>query len=488
MEKPVFEIVIVGGGVVGAAIAHELSHYALDVVLLEKEEELSFGVSKANSGIIHPGTQNPAGSLKGRLCVEGNRLIREMSRPLDLDFKEVGELIVAFDEMETSQLWQMKMEAELLGVSGLEVVSRGWLRDNEPNLNRDAVAALYAPSAGIISPYRFVYALSEAAALNGVEVRTSTKVEWIEQMQGDSEGGRARFVVGTSAGELMARFVINCAGLHADDVASMVAAPRFRIQPRKGEEYILDKKRRYLTRHLLFPVPTPESKGILVTRTSDGNPMIGPTAYKVKDKEDLSTTDEGLRMVLQVAQRLVPAIDRADIIAYFAGVRPVAGEDFFIESDRRIPGFVNVAGIQSPGLTAAPAIGRDVARLLEQSGVEFERKPQRRSKRSRSIHLFSMPLQEARRLVEADAECGEIVCRCESVSLKEIKEAIAEGARTLDGVKFRTRAGAGRCHGSFCTCRVMRVLAEETDRPITAISKRGKGSEMVVEDRADGRT
>ena len=474
------DIVIIGGGVVGAAVAYELSHYDLHVALLEKEEELSFGVSKANSGIIHPGTQNPPGSLRGRLCVEGNRLIRQLSEPLGLDFQQVGELIVAFDEEETSRLWQLKQEAQADGVPGLEVVSRGWLRDNEPNLNRDAVAALLAPSAGIISPYRFVYALSESAALNGVDINTLTKVEGI------SARPDAGFAVGTSIGEFGTRFVVNCVGLYADDVASMVAPPQFRIQPRKGEEYILDKKRRYLTRHLLFPIPTPESKGILVTRTSDGNPMIGPTAYDVEGKEDLSTTDEGLGMVLRVAQRLVPAIDKRDIIAYFAGLRPSAGEDFFIQHDSRVPGFVNVAGIQSPGLTAAPAIGRYVVGLLQEAGLMAGKKYGQRPMNGRSFHLFSMPIQEAEKLVEQDAESGDIVCRCETVSLREIKDAIAAGARTLDGVKFRTRAGAGRCHGSFCTCRVMEVLSEETGRTITDISKRGPGSEMVVEDRADG--
>jgi len=476
-----YDVIVIGGGAVGAAVAYELSYYALKVALLEKEEELSFGVSKANSGIIHPGTQNPPDSLRGRLCVEGNRLVRHLSGPLDLDFKEVGELIVAFDEAETSTLWRLKQEAEADGVPGLEVVSRGWLRDNEPNLSRDAVAALLAPSAGIISPYRFVYALSESASLNGVEIRTLTTVESIDVAKNSG------FVVGTSSGEFSARFVVNCAGLFADEVAAMVAPPQFCIQSRKGEEYILDKKRRYLTRHLLFPVPTPESKGILVTRTSDGNPMIGPTAYEVDSKEDLSTTDAGLNMVLRVAQRLVPTIDRRDIIAYFAGLRPVAGEDFFIRHDDRVPGFVNVAGIQSPGLTAAPAIGRHVVGLLEQAGLSLELKPGPRHGGSKSVHLFSLPLNEAESLVAEDPASGDIVCRCETVSLREVRDAISVGARTLDGVKFRTRAGAGRCHGSFCTCRVMEVLAEETGRPITDISKRGPGSEMVVEDRANAR-
>jgi len=473
-----YDVVVVGGGVVGAAVAHALSFYRLSAALVEKEEELSFGVSKANSGIIHPGTQNPPRSLRGRLCVEGNRLIRRLAESLDLDFMEVGELIVAFDEAETSRLWQLKQEAEGDGVPGLEIVPRGWLRDNEPNLSREAVAALHAPTAGIISPYRLVYALAESAQLNGVELHTLTRVENIERIAGSG------FNIVTSKGNFRARFLVNCAGLHADRVASMVSVPRFRIQPRKGEEYILDKKRRYITRHLLFPIPTPESKGILVTRTSDGNPMIGPTAYDVDDKVDLSTTDEGLEMVLRVATRLVPAIDRRDIIAYFAGLRPAAGDDFIVEVDADAPGFVNVAGIQSPGLTAAPAIGRLVTRLLRGQGLELASRRGSRQETPRHFRLQSMSPVAAEAAVRENPDTGDIVCRCETVSLREIKDAISAGARTLDGVKFRTRAGAGRCHGSFCTCRVMRVLSEETGRPITKISKRGPGSELVSEDRA----
>ncbi|TFH37159.1 MAG: FAD/NAD(P)-binding oxidoreductase [Dehalococcoidia bacterium] len=480
-----YDVAIIGGGVVGAAVAYQLSRYGLRAALFEKEEELSFGVSKANSGIIHPGTQNAPHSLKGRLCVEGNLLIRRLSEPLALDFKEVGELIVAFDEAEVARLWEMKQDAEMLGVPGLEIVSRDWLRDNEPNLNGDAIAALYAPTAGIISPYRFVYALAESAALNGVELHTSTAVQQIDRVSGGDPASGCRFALHTTGGEHLSRFVVNCGGLSADDISAMVGVRDFRISPRKGEEYILDKKRRYLTRHLLFPVPTPESKGILVTRTADGNPMIGPTAYDVNDKADLSTTDEGLRLVLGVAQKLVPAIDRGDIIAYFAGLRPAAGEDFVIRREEKVPGFVNVAGIQSPGLTAALAIGRYVTSLLADGGLHLPRKKGRRKQAHGPVHLFSIPLNAATRLVHEDPDWGDIVCRCETVSLHEVKQAISAGATTLDGVKFRTRAGAGRCHGSFCTCRVMRVLAEQTGRPITAVSKRGKGSELIAEDRSD---
>ena len=293
-----YDVVIIGGGVIGTSIARELSRYRLSIALLEKEEELAFGVSKSNSGIIHPGTQNPPDSLKGRLCVLGNRLIREVSRELGVDFKEVGELIVAMSLEDLPGLLQMKKDAEALGVPGLAIVDQKWLRAHEPNLTLDAVRALYAPTAGIVSPYRLVYDMAENAGRNGVEIYTGTRVE-------DIEAGPNFFKIGTTGGAYRTKYVVNAAGLFADEISRMVGISDFKITPRKGEEFILDKKKEALTNHLIFPLPSKLSKGILVIKTADGNPMIGPTADDVDDKEDLSTTDEALRKVLESAKRLV---------------------------------------------------------------------------------------------------------------------------------------------------------------------------------------
>ncbi len=472
-----YDIIIIGGGVTGAAIARELSRYKLSIALIEKEEELAFGVSKSNSGIIHPGTQNSPDSLKGRLCVEGNRLTRVLSKELGVAFKEVGELIVAFSEEDISRLVELKEDAEKLGVPGTRIVKKNWLKKNEPNLSSEAIAALYAPTAGIISPYRWVYDLSENAAKNGVEIHTGTKVENIALLDA---GG---FEIHTARGVFVSRFIINAAGLFADDISKMVGISDFTIHPRKGEEFILDKKRQYLTKHLLFPLPSKKSKGILVTRTSDGNPMIGPTAEEVTDKEDLSTTDEGFKKVLTSARKLVPSIDEDDIIAYFAGVRPAAGDDFIIRHEERAPGFVNAAGIQSPGLTASPAIARMVVRILEKNGLRMKRKIVFHGHRKKTTHLFEIPFSKTRKLIKKDPGYGDVVCRCEMVSAKEIKDAIKRGAKTMDGIKFRTRAQAGRCHGGFCTTRLMKILSEELKTSLTEVTKRGKGSEIVKKDR-----
>ncbi len=481
----IFDVLIIGGGIIGTSIGRELSRYKLRVGIIEKEEEPAFGVSKSNSGIIHPGTQNPAWSLKGRLCVEGNKLTRRTSRELGVDFKEVGELIVAFRDEDMPELLKIKAEAVKLGVPGLRIVDRAWLKANEPNLSDKALAALYAPTAGIVSPYRLVYALSENAKKNGVEFYTGRKVEGVTVLSSREAPVKYRFEVHTSGGTFLARYLINAAGLFADEISAMAGSGGFEIRPRKGEEFILDKKREYLTNHLLFPMPTKLSKGVLVIRTSDGNPMIGPTAEDVTDKEDLSTTDKGFRAVFSSVREMIPSINENDVIAYFAGLRPVAGDDFIIRLEQKSQGFVNVAGIQSPGLTAAPAIALMVRDILRANGLLLRKKIFFSGKRKKDIHLFSMPVERTKALIKKDRSYGDIVCRCEMVSAKEITDAVRRGARTLDGIKFRTRAQAGRCHGSFCTTRLLKILSEELKEPVTRLTKRGPGSEIIKEARRD---
>ncbi len=485
--KP-YDVVIIGAGVVGSAIGRELSRYKLNIAILEKEEEYGFGVSKSNSGIIHPGTQHSAVSLKAKLCVRGNILMRRISRELGVDFKEVGELIVAFSSQDLERLEELKKEAQLLGVPGLKIVDKNWLKKNEPNLSSEALAALYAPTAGIISPYRLVYDLCENAAKNGVEIYTGSEVKSIVKI-GDY------FEIYTEKGAFTSRYLINAAGLYADDISRMVGIDDFKISPRKGEEFILDKKREHIANHLLFPLPSKVSKGILVIKTADGNPMIGPTADEVSDKTDLTTSDEGLKKVLAGARKMIPSISESDIIAYFAGLRPAAssvppaagGGDFIIRHEQNAPGFVNVAGIQSPGLTAAPAIAILVLDILKNNGLAMKKKFVFHGHHREINHLFAIPFSMTRRLVKKDPAYGDIVCRCEMVSAKEVRDAIRCGAKTLDGIKFRTRAQAGRCHGSFCTTRIMKIVAEERKIPLTQITKRGRGSELVKEDRVDER-
>lgn len=480
-----YDILIIGGGIVGASIAREFSRYKLDIGLLEKEEELAFGVSKSNSGIIHPGTQNPFDSLKGKLCVEGNALTRVICNELGVEFKEVGELIVAFDEEEKKELYVIKKEAEALKVPGLSVVDSVWLRKHEPNLNDKALCALYAPTAGIISPYRMVYDLAENAAKNGVKFHTNTKVENINVIMDRHSTVKESFEVYTNKGLFKTRYMINAAGLFADNISGMVGIKDFKITPRKGEEFLLDKKREHIANHLLFPIPSKTSKGILVIKTSDGNPMVGPTAEVVENKELLETTDVGLEKVLAAVQKMIPSISANDIIAYFAGLRPACGDDFIVRHEDKVPGFINVAGIQSPGLTSAPAIALMVKDILKDKGLALKKKLIFKRHRKKTHHLFSLPWRKIKELISKDAAYGDIICRCEMVSRKEIEDAIDRGAKTLDGIKFRTRAQGGRCHGGFCTTRILKILSEKTGKPLTELTKRGSGSEVIKGDRSD---
>ena len=473
-----YDVIIIGAGVTGAAAARELARYRLKVLVLEKEAEPAFGVSKSNSGIVHAGTQNPPSSLKGWLCVEGNRMMREeLAADLGLHFVQCGQLIAVFDLADLPELEKIKAEGEALGVKGMRVVDRVWLDANEPNLGPEVKAALLVPTAGIISPYRFVYALIENAVKNGAELKTSTRVAGIRRIE---KGG---FYVEAGGRVYTTRFIVNAAGLHADEISAMAGAPTFTITPRKGEEYLLDKKREHIANHIIFPLPSKTSKGILIIKTSDGNPMIGPTAHDTADKGDLATTEEGLAEVLAGARRMMPSVSKGDIIAYFAGLRPVAGKDFIIRHEEAAPGLVNAAGIQSPGLTAAPAIAVMIADILRQHGLPLEPKEHFHRLRQRTEHLFMAPPEEARRLIAKNPAYGDIVCRCELVSAQEVRDAVRHGAATLDGVKFRTRAQAGRCHGGFCTTRILKIMQEELGRPVTELTKRGPGSEIVKDER-----
>jgi glycerol-3-phosphate dehydrogenase len=479
-----YDVIIIGGGVIGAAAARELSRYSLRVALLEKETELAFGVSKSNRGIIHPGTQHDPVSLKGRLCVRGNALTRRLSRELGFNFKEAGELIVAFDQEEEARLVRLKVDAEALGVPRVSIVDKTWLREHEPNLSMEAKSAVFAATAGIVSPYRMTYDLSENAAKNGVQIYTQAKVLDVIKLE---RGAGPRFEIVTGRGNYGANFIINAAGLYADEISGMVGVDDFKIRPRKGEEFLLDKKKENIANHLIFPLPSKTSKGILVIKTSDGNPMIGPTAEEMDDKEDSSTTDEGMNKVLSAAKRLIPSIDGDDIIAYFAGLRPAAGDDFIIRHESKAPGFINAAGMQSPGLTAAPAVAEMIIGILRSNGLSLKKKIIFHRHRRKTVHLSSIPISVTKRLIRKDKDYGDIVCRCEMVSSKEIKDAIRRGARTLDGIKFRTRAQAGRCHGSFCTTRLLKILSFETARPVTEIAKMGSGSELIMGERKNAR-
>ena len=472
-EGVVFDVTIIGGGVIGCAIARELLRYRLKVILLEKECEVGFGTSKSNSGIIHAGHHDDPRTLKGRLEWLGNQAWDQLADELGFGFKRVGELTVAFDEAQVQTLHKLKAQGEAKGVPGLALWESERIRCEEPNLSQEIKAALYAPTAGVVNPYEACFALIENACASGLELSLEDPVQAITP---HADGLR----VTTVKRQLDTRFVVNAAGLFADEVAAMAGAGTFRLRARKGEEYLLDKRLNGFVTRLIFPCPTPASKGILVIPTYDGTLMVGPTAHW-SDKGDLATTPAGSDEVFSSVQRLVPGLSELDCIAEFAGLRAVTEHEDFIIGAGSVKGFINVAGIQSPGLTAAPAIAELVRDILQDEGLELIPNESFNPYIKAPIRFATLSTEEQVALAARDPHYAHIACRCELVTEGEILAAIERGARTLDGLKFRTRAGMGRCQGGFCTWRCLGLLSRELNLPIPALTKRGNGSWLACE-------
>ncbi len=467
------DVVVVGGGVIGCSVARELSRFRVRVMLLEKNAEVGFGTTKTNSGIIHPGHDTSLSTLKGRLVTPGNAAFDQLKEELHFGFERIGQLNVAMNEGDMAELERMKAQGDAKGVPGLELWGQERLRREEPNLCRELLGALYAPSAGVINPYEFAFALEESAKRNGVQVRVGCPVSAISVL-GDS------LLVETPCGPVEAPFVVNCAGVHADTIAAMVGCNTFRILPRKGEEYMLDKRLRGLVRRLVFPIPNKTTKGTLIIPTFDGTIMVGPTADDVDDREDVATSAPGSQSVFAFVKKLCPSIDQRDAIAAFAGLRAASDTGDFVIGTTSVKGFINVAGIQSPGLTSAPSIAWYVRDILAQEGLELKANREFVAGISGPSRFASADHERQAELVASNPAFGKVVCRCELVTEAEIHESIDHGARTLDGIKFRTRAGMGRCQGGFCTSRCMDILSARLSIPITEVTKRGAGTEICV--------
>ncbi|HYA22435.1 MAG TPA: NAD(P)/FAD-dependent oxidoreductase [Thermoproteota archaeon] len=474
------DAVIVGAGIVGSTIARELSKYDIEVTVVEKEVDVAFGSpTKANTGVVHPGFDDPPGTTRAKHCSRGNALWHEIAREVGAPFEEVGSLVVALKDEEIEVLEGLKHRGDTNGVPGLEIVTdEDRLRRIEPNLNTGAVAALLAPTAAITSPYELAMAMMENAVRNGVRTCFETEVTGITVKQDRVRG------IQTTKGEIETQFVVNAAGLWADKISSMVGLNRFTIHPRKGEYYILDKKAGSLSRHVIFPTPSPISKGIVVTPTVEGNTLIGPNAQDIEDKRDLATTRDGLVEVWAGACKLIPSIadKRNMMVTNFCGLRPEPDtNDFIVGRSETIDGFINAAGMRSPGLSSAPSVALTIVELLRESGAELRQKstfnPMRKpmDKPMRILDSGS-----AQKLIEQDPDYGYVVCRCEHVTKGEILEAIRRGATTVDGVKFRTRAGMGRCQGGFCGPHVLKLMSEELKIPAQRVTKRGGESRILL--------
>ncbi|MDR2953056.1 MAG: FAD-dependent oxidoreductase [Treponema sp.] len=468
-----FDVAVIGCGVSGANIARRLSAYNIKTAILEKAADVSFGTSKANSGIIHGGFHHNKKYLKARLEMQGSLMFDQLRRELNFPFKRCGIIVAALHDEEMKAVEHLYMQGVENEVIGIELCSRQRILELEPKLSTDAVGGLYAPGGGIIEPYRFVFALVESALKNGVKLFTNCKVSGARR-EGDywiirAEDGR----------EIKTRYAVNAAGLFADEVSKIFGAEEFTISARKGEYYLLDRLTKACPSKVVFPVPTSVSKGMLVIPTVEGTALVGPTADAVDSKDDFSTTAERLEQILVSGKTMIPSLSQNDVITAFSGLRPYLGEDFYIAASVKAPAFVQVAGIQSPGLTASPAIGEYVKNILLETGLVLTEKP------GWNPFVEDRPLareasfNELDGLIAKEPSWGNIVCRCENVSESEIVQAVKLGHLTLDGIKYFTRAQMGRCQGGFCTYKIIKIIMRETGLSWNEISKHGGASRLL---------
>ena len=480
MSRLNYDVVVVGGGVTGCAIARELSRYELNCCLMERTEDVCSGTSKANSAIVHAGYDAVPGSLKARFNVAGNAMMESLSKELDFEFQKNGSMVLCFAEEDRPGLDALYDKGVANGVPDLQIISGDQARAMEPNLSDQVVAALYAPTGGIVCPFGLTIALAENACDNGVEFKLNTEVLEVAAV----EGG---YVVKTNQGDVTTKYVVNAAGVYADQIHNMVCEKKLCLTPRKGDYCLLDHEAGDHVKHTIFQLPGKYGKGVLVAPTVHGNLLLGPTAVDVKDKENTATTAGELAEVIQKTAISVKNIPYNKVITSFSGLRAhEAGDDFIIGEAEDAEGFFDAAGIESPGLSSAPAIGVHVAELVALK--EGAKKKEGFIPTRKGIPQISkLSFEERAKLMKERPDYGTIVCRCENVSEGEIVDAIRRtlGATSLDGVKRRVRQGMGRCQAGFCTPRTMEILSRELGRPMESICKNGPGSEILIQ---DGRT
>ena len=471
------DVIIIGGGVVGCSVARELSRFDADILLLERGNDVSVGTSKANSGIVHGGYDAKPGTLKAKFNVAGNAMFDALARELDFPFKRNGSMVLCFDKADIGKLLELKEQGVKNGVQGLYVLE-GYeaVKTMEPYVSENVVAALVVPHGGIVSPYEMTIAYAENAATNGVEFRFGSEVTAIDKIDG---GLQVTCADGFTA---QAKYVVNAAGVYADVINNMISPDKMHITARKGDYELLDKTCGYMASHTLFQMPTKMGKGVLVTPTCHGNILVGPTATDVTDKDDVATTPEELASAFDRALLTMPSLNRRNIITQFSGLRAhLDTDDFVIGESAAVKGLYNVAGIESPGLSSAPAIAVHVAEEIAKK-LSLGKNANFVAERKGIPHFATLSDEERQKLVAENPLYGRIVCRCETVTEGEIVEAIRRkpGAVDMDGVKRRTRQGMGRCQAGFCTPRVMEILSRELGVPMTEVTKRGGNSQFVI--------
>ncbi|MFV0414342.1 MAG: NAD(P)/FAD-dependent oxidoreductase [Oscillospiraceae bacterium] len=468
------DVAIIGGGICGCSLLYQLSRYKVQAALLEKENDVSVGTTKANSAIVHAGYDPEPGTFMAKYNVEGNKMVEELCARLSILYKKIGSLVLAFDEEDRRTLEKLYHNGLANGVPNLRIVEQQELREMEPNIASEAFCALHAPTGGVVNPWELALAQAEVAVQNGAKVMLNTQVTSIAPQNG-------HFVLQTSSGPVEARFVVNAAGVHAAEISRMAGDESFNIFPNKGQYYLPDTTQGGLVKQVIFQCPTKVGKGILVSPTVHGNLIVGPDSAS-SEEDDLSTDREGLEIVKQLALKSVPGINFRESIRNFAGLRATStNPDFIVEQSAAVPGFFQIAGIKSPGLTAAPAIAKGMLALLQGAGLSAEKKETFDDTRkiTRIKYLTSGQKMEA---IRQNPLYGNIVCRCETVTEGEIVDCLHSPLppHSVDGVKRRTSAGMGRCQGGFCGPRVQALIARELGLPQQQVPLDRQGMNIIV--------
>ncbi len=471
------KIVVIGAGAVGCAIARELSRYDADITVVEKNEDVGGDASKSNSAIIHTGYDAAPGTLESQLVVAANPFYDKLAEQLDVPFKRIGAILPAITEEQFEKLPAIKEKAMQNRVYDISYLSKEQILEMEPNLNPEVKGGLYIPRESIIDPFIFVQALAENAAENGVKFLLSTKVTDIR-----TEGGRVCAVV-TDKGEIEADYIVNSAGLYCDEIAEMVGKADYKVVARKGQFYILDKNTDCKVNHIVLPIPTKITKGKLMCPTMHGNMLVGPTAEDQPSKTDKSTSTEGLNSIAKDVRNLIPNVNLRDTITQYSGLRPNRNpEGLHVDMYDDLKGYVNLSGVRSTGLTLSVAMGSYVTEQILLSGADMKWKENFIATRKGIVKFSEQTREEQDRLIRENPLYGRVICRCETITEAEIMQAIHRplGAKSVDAVKRRVRAGMGRCQGGFCGPKVIEILARELHKKPEEITKNNPGSNMTV--------
>ncbi|MBU4540257.1 MAG: NAD(P)/FAD-dependent oxidoreductase [Firmicutes bacterium] len=473
-----YDIIIIGGGITGTAIAHECSKYKLTAALLERGTDIGIGATKGNGGVVHPGYDPTPGSLKAKINVQGANLYPKLAKDLNFGMINPGIFVIGFTDADEVAL-KHKLEFGIKnGVRDLAIINADQMRNREPHLAANAKHALYAPTATVVDPFEVAIAFAENAKANGVAILMSQPVTAIQKRRDGS------FLINTPDRQLSCSYIVNAAGNHADNVASLAGISEYQMKPRHGDLLVLDKDMANKPQTVIFPCPRPDTKGIACIPTVHGNTIVGSTATMMDDKEAVNNYAPGIQALIDGVHKILPELDASKIIRTFAGLRPVVldnNNDFFIAESQTVSGFIHAAGIQSPGVAAAPAIAEQVRDLLDNAGLKMIPKLDYNPYREKRIVFADLSIDQQDALIHQNPAYGRIVCRCETVTEGEIIDAIhgVIPAQTLDAVKRRTRAGMGRCQSGFCQYKVIAILSRELGLPVSDICLEDRGSQQL---------